>query len=231
MTDFRDERPVTSSTESDAYAATYMKGAGRVVLRDKAVGRTLLVILGLATLWCGGGAVLAFLGLGLKASIGAAMFLSLLTTLFAFLTATMTVVRTVVSAAEVHVQFGLWGPRVPVGRIRRCRVTPYDWMKFGGWGIRRSGDGVWAYVLKSGGDVVEFTWTDDAGAEKTAQFSASDPRAVVAAIEEARAAAAGASTAIDEAGRQGARIADDEAHEADEADEEQIDIEAKRRRS
>ena len=41
-------------------------------------------------------------------------------------------------------------------------------------------------MLKSGGDVVELSWTDDQGTEKTALFSAADPGAVVAAVERAR---------------------------------------------
>lgn len=61
-----------------------------------------------------------------------------------------------------------------------------DWTKFGGWGIKRSGDGTWAYVLNASGDVVELSFSDTDGTARTALFSASNPTAVVAAIERAR---------------------------------------------
>lgn len=96
MRHLRDERPVTPPLESDAYAATYMKGAGRVLLRDKTVGRKLLVVLGLVTLWCAGGAVATFLGALPKSSVGVGLLLTLMTALFASLAMTLTVVRAVV---------------------------------------------------------------------------------------------------------------------------------------
>lgn len=174
---------------NDQYAARYMRGRGRVLLRDAIVGRKLFALLGGVTLWCGAGAVASFLGALPKASLGASLFVTALAALFAFLTITMTVVRSVVSEGELHVQYGMWGPRIPIERIRESRVVPFDWTRYSGWGIRRSFDGSWAYVARGGGDVVEVTWIDDAGAKQTVQFSAKDPRAVVEAIERARAGA------------------------------------------
>ncbi|MBL8715266.1 MAG: hypothetical protein JNL79_04690 [Myxococcales bacterium] len=171
----------------DAYAKKYMAGAGAVLLRDTKVGRTSLAILGLVTLWCGGGAIGAFLNVLPKSSVGAAVFMTFMTAFFAFLALTLTVVRTVVSEGEVQVQCGLWGPRVPMERVTSCRVVPYDWVRFAGWGIKRSADGTWAYTLDAKSDVVELTWTDEAGEAHAAQFSASDPHAVAAAVEKARA--------------------------------------------
>ena len=197
--------------DDDPYAANYMKGAGRVILRDKVVSRSLAGLLGFFVLWCGGGAIATFLGLLPKSSVGVGFFLLLMASFFAFLTMTLTVARTMVSEGEVRLQYGLWGPRIPVGSIRRCRVVAYDWKRFGGWGIKRSGDGTWAYVLSGTGDVVELTWMAEDGEEKTVQFSASDPRAFVAAVDEAR----GATT--------GVRIAADVPAEATESAEESAD--------
>src|SRR4051812_14537499 len=98
-----------ASVASDAYAGRYMAGAGRVLLRDKKVGWSVLVLLGLAALWCGGGAVGTFLGALPKASLATALLLTAMTALFTLLMMTMSVVRSVVSEGEVHVQYGLWG--------------------------------------------------------------------------------------------------------------------------
>ncbi len=172
----------------DAYAKKYMSGAGAVLLRDTKVGRSTLALLGFVALWCGAGAVASFLHLLPKSGLGASLFLTLLTAFFTFLALTLTVVRTVVSEREVLVQYGLWGPRVPMGRVTSCRVVPYDWVRFAGWGIKRSADGTWAYVLDAKSEVVELQWTDEAGEARAVQFSASDPHAVASAVEQARAA-------------------------------------------
>ena len=57
------------------------------------------------------------------------------------------VLRVAVNTAHVHVQLGLFGPKIPIADILSCEATTYDWKKFGGWGIRRSFDGEWAYNM------------------------------------------------------------------------------------
>jgi hypothetical protein len=209
--------------ESDAYAKQYMEGSGKVLLLDKARSRVLLGVLGLAAILNGGGAVATLLGALPKSSPGVAALLAVMTAFFALLAVTMTVVRTVVSEREVHVQLGLWGPRVPIERVLGCRVTPYDWTKFGGFGIRRSFDGTWAYVMGRG-EVVELRFTDDAGAERTVLFSAADPHAVAAAVARSRAAAQGPRVALGATAPSRARI-------AAEAEEELVDDEARAERA
>lgn len=165
------------------YESEYMRGQGRVLLRDKVVAKVSLALLAFFALWCGAGAIGSLVA---SAGVGLVLFLVAMSAFFAFLALTLTVVRVVVSEGELYVQYGLWGPRIPIGRIRSCRAVPYDWKEFGGWGIKRSGDGTWAYVTSSRGDVVEVTY-DEGETQKRVLFSASDPRSVVAAVEEARA--------------------------------------------
>lgn len=216
-------KPKTAGSTDD-YAASYMSGTGRVLLRDKVVGRVSLLLLGFAALWCGGGAVASFADLLPKASFGAGVFLVFMTAFFGFLAATLTIVRTVVSEGEVLVQYGLWGPRVPIGRVLGARVVPYDWKRFGGWGIKRDGEGTRAYVMSARGDVVELRYADEKGDERKAQFSASDPAGVVAAIEQARAGRSRARVA--EAGtRASDELAGEKAGEA-ELEAEEPDAEA-----
>lgn len=163
-----------------------MKGDGGTVLcRDKVVGRKFQLALLLPLAWCLGGAIVTFAGLlpGSSAAVGA--FLLAMSAFFAFLWTTLSVIRTVVSDREVHVQYGLWGPRVPIEQVRSCRVVDYDWARFGGWGIKRDGEGTWAYVFTNG-KVVELTWQEPDGTEKKVLFSASDPEAIVRAVQQAR---------------------------------------------
>src|SRR5437667_1519137 len=94
--------------EGDRYAATYMPGAGRVLLRDKSIGRSFLVLLGALTLFTAAAAGATFLGALPGASLGVALFLTAISAFFALLATTLTVVRVVVSEREVFVQYGLW---------------------------------------------------------------------------------------------------------------------------
>jgi hypothetical protein len=104
--------------------------------------------------------------------------------LYALLAVTFAVLRTVVTDREVNVKFGLWGPRIPLDAITACKVVPYDWTKFGGWGIRRNRGGTWAYVAGNG-DVVEIAYTEG-GKDKRVLVGAAEPGTLAAEIERAR---------------------------------------------
>lgn len=96
----------------------------------------------------------------------------------------MGVVRTVVSEREVNVKFGLWGPRIPLENIRSASVVDYDWTAFGGWGIRRSVDGTWAYV-PGGKRVLEIRYVED-GKERRVLVGADNPEETARQIDRAR---------------------------------------------
>ncbi len=158
-------------------------------MRDKFVARSLYLLTGIPAVALLASAIATFAGALPKSSPGVAVALLFGAVVTALIPLVLGAVRTVVTQTEVWVQCGFWGPRVPNDRITACRVVPYDWMKFGGWGIKRSFDGTWAYVLSGRGEVVEMTWTGDDGSEHKAQFSAGSPGEVVAAIQRARGSA------------------------------------------
>lgn len=58
--------------------------------------------------------------------------------------------RVVLTETHLHIQYGLWGPKVAVEDIVAMRVEPYSMMRYGGFGIRRSIDGYWAYSTPGG---------------------------------------------------------------------------------
>ncbi len=181
----------TDERAGDDYTAKYMTGPRRVLHKDTVTSRPLVLLLGVIALLSAGGGVADFLHVLPKSTTWAGVLLMCLAMLMAFLATTLTVLRTVVTEGEVYVQYGLWGPRVPIAKVRSAKVVKYDSFRFGGYGIKRASDGTWAYVLKAKDGVVELVWTDDAGKEKRAVFSASNPSAVVAAIEQARTASGG----------------------------------------
>ncbi len=172
----------------DQYEREFM-GGGTVLHRDKMVWRHrwLLYVPALATML----ATVVTAGL---ASTGAEAVwvpfaLAAGTLFFGSLSLLFAVIRSVVTTEHLHVQYGLWGPRIPIDAIESCEVTDYDWTEYGGWGIKYSGAG-WAYtVWGQSQKVVKVSWRDG-DTVKTAVFSAEDPVAVAKAVQRARGLAA-----------------------------------------
>jgi hypothetical protein len=99
--------------------------------------------------------------------------------------------RISVTTKEVHVQYGLFGPRIPIEAIESCEPCAYDWKQYGGWGIRYGRDGSVAYnMLGDGGRAVRITYKKGAKT-KTVVLSARDPERLATAIQQARAMALG----------------------------------------
>jgi hypothetical protein len=97
--------------------------------------------------------------------------------------------RVTVTAETVHVQLGLFGPRIPVTDIVEVTAEKYPVLKYGGWGIRYALDGSVAYSLPGhGGRGVRIRYKKKNGRESTAWVTSPDPDGIVAAIQEARSA-------------------------------------------
>jgi hypothetical protein len=97
--------------------------------------------------------------------------------------------RISVTAKEVHVQYGLLGPRIPIEAIESCEACEYDWKQYGGWGIRFGRDGSVAYnMLGDGGRAVRITYKKGAKLKKVL-LAARDPERLATAIQQARAMA------------------------------------------
>ena len=86
----------------------------------------------------------------------------------------------------MQIQYGLFGPKIPIDAIESCEAMDYDVMKYGGWGLRLGRDGSWAYsLLGEGGRVVQIVWREG-GKEKKVVVSSRDPEALVKSIQSAR---------------------------------------------
>ena len=97
------------------------------------------------------------------------------------------VLRISVTREHVHVQYGLFGPKIAVRDIERAVAVAYDWKKYGGWGIRLGRDGSVAYnMMGDHGRAVEIVYQDK-GKSKKVLVASPDPERLARAIEEARA--------------------------------------------
>lgn len=97
--------------------------------------------------------------------------------------------RISVTSKEVHVQYGLFGPRIPIEAIESCEACEYDWKQYGGWGIRYGRDGSVAYnMLGDAGRAVRITYKKGTKTKKVL-LAARDPERLATAIQQARAMA------------------------------------------
>lgn len=179
-----DEGPDDLFEQGDA------RSPGAELRREKTVWKWHWIVLAPA-IWTFAGMVLTLLAALPGASLAVAAFLGAMTLFFTLLWAAFLVLRVSVSDRAVHVQYGLWGPRIAVAAITGCKVIDYDWKRFGGWGIKRDSEGTWAYTLMGEGKrVVEITWRED-GVEKRTVVSSRTPDELAASILQAKAALGG----------------------------------------
>jgi hypothetical protein len=188
-----------SESSLDPYESRYMDGGAALVRSKKRMPGWFFALLAGAAVAGLGGSVLAG-GPLLPAVVSGVFSLALLTVvgvLFSHL-------RVVATATHLHVQLGVFGPTIAYAQIRSLRAVPYDWKRFGGWGIRRSLDGVRAYSVPGGnGECLEILW-DDRGRRRTLVVSTDDAAAIVAAVERARAGATGVRVTAEAAAGEGA---------------------------
>lgn len=168
---------------ADDYQAAYMAGAGGALYHDKIkapLGYHLIFLLPL------------FATLGSAAVGRAPAVIPLVTSVvLLFVWLLFSVLRITVSKGEVYVQYGLFGPRIPVADIEKCEAVDYDWKQYGGWGIRYGRDGSVAYnMLGDAGHAVRITYKKK-GKQSVVLVASRDPVRLAAAVNEAREAALG----------------------------------------
>ena len=118
--------------------------------------------------------------------------------------------RVTVTPDSLHVQLGLFGPKIAMNEIVTATVAKYDALKYGGWGIRLGLDGSVAYSLPGhGGKGIAVTFEKN-GKQRKMFVTCPNPEEVVAAIEKARG---------------GVRVAGDELRVAPEEEETAADME------
>ena len=169
----------------DAYEEKYMQGQGAILARTK----------DRAAMWAN-----ALLALPMFLSIPAMLtgttsgiFSGVLLAVVGFIIWSLfSVLRVTVSEEAVNIQLGMFGPTIPLGAIESATAGPYDWKRFGGWGIRMS-QGATLYTMPGDtGQAVTIKWTDPkSGKKKTTMIGSRHASVIHAAIQKGQTLALG----------------------------------------
>lgn len=156
----------------DEYEARYMEGGASLARSKQRMPWWFFALMGFA--------LVAHVG----AMIASASLLGLLTVpLLLMVTLLLSHLRLSVTETHVHVQLGLFGPKIPLEAVESVQAIKYSALRFGGWGIRYGGGGAWTYSVPGGnGDAVEIVWTDARGAKRTHVITCEDGPAMARAI-------------------------------------------------
>jgi len=176
-----------ASRPADDYERKYMAGGGDVLRREKAVWRFHWILLFPPLVFLAV-AALGFAGVGTKPMpLAVAIAMLPMSALLFFMWALFITLRVTVTTREIVVQYGLFGPRIPIDRIESCVVKDYPSLNFAG-GIKRI-DGAWAYTLYGHGTrVVRIEWRDAAGRKRATILASKDPDEFAASVQRARSA-------------------------------------------
>jgi hypothetical protein len=116
--------------------------------------------------------------------------------MLAFTTLLFSHLRVNLTDRELHVQYGLFGPKVALSQLLSCEAKEYSMMRFGGFGIKIASDGTWAYSVPGADRCVEFTYRDAKGKVRRVAVTSHEADALAAAINQARGVASGAATGV-----------------------------------
>lgn len=186
----------TPPAPRDEYVSKYMEGGDALAVSKKRMPAWWFALMALP----GGGLLLASLmgvltgGVPVVGAIASTLLSLMLVTMMALVFSHL---RMVVTEHALHVQLGLWGPKIPLDRIQSIRACPYDWKKYGGWGIRYGLDGSFCYSIPGGtGECVEIAWLNEKGKTVRHVVSSDDAADIVATVERARSARGIAATGV-----------------------------------
>jgi hypothetical protein len=88
----------------------------------------------------------------------------------------------VVTDERVHFRFGIFGTSLPLDTLQSCEVKRYQWLPYGGWGLRLATGGRMAYSVLGVPRGVEIT-ADRRGKLRRYFVSSAQPEALVAALQ------------------------------------------------
>ncbi len=187
----------------DGYESSYMNAGEALVRSRKPMPWWFFAVIGLA------------LAASIGASIASGSFAALMSApILVVVGLLLSVLRVVVTREHVHVQFGLWGPKIAVRDVTKIEAMDYPFMKYGGWGIRAGIDGSRAYSTPGGtGRGVRIEYRD--GSRTKAVFvSTDDADEVVRTVLQLQGAASPTGVRVEAARDERAGAEDDQGEEA-----------------
>jgi len=87
----------------------------------------------------------------------------------------------VVTDEEVRFHFGIFGTSLPLEAVQTCEVKRYQWLPYGGWGLRMASGGRMAYSVLGVPRGVEVT-VERKGKLRRYFVSSAQPEALAAAL-------------------------------------------------
>lgn len=170
----------------DEYTARYMEGGRAVVQTRQRMVWWFFALLGFSAAV----QVIAAIAAGTFASLLSLPLLAVVGLLFSHL-------RVTVTPTHLYIQFGLFGPTIPLANVESASVVKYQAMRFGGWGIRRSLDGTRAYSVPGNeGQAVELRYRDDKGKARAVVVTTARAEEVCRAVMQGAARAKAQGTGV-----------------------------------
>lgn len=150
--------PAEPARPPDPYEQRYMAGEGAVLYRHKHSAPWQLHTIFALSMAAVFGAALAAGG-----AAGGAVGIAVGVPMIALVWILFSVLRVSVSEGHVNVQYGLFGPKIPLAAIEHAELVQYDWRRIG-WGIKRSLAGEWFFNMPGdGGRAVRIVYSDARG--------------------------------------------------------------------
>lgn len=168
----------SAEAKLDPYEAKYMSTGGAVVFRSKLRSNWKVpaytgALAAFIAVW---GATHANLAVGLVSA-----FLILFTGVM------FSVLRVVISSTHVDVQYGIFGPKIPLSAIKSVEPVIHGYQSLFRWGITPLRSGEWLYTVAGDeGRAVKITWTTGRGKRRVHYLGSHDHERLAAAIDAAR---------------------------------------------
>jgi hypothetical protein len=103
--------------------------------------------------------------------------------LLAFFWMLTAIMRVHLSAAHLHIQLGLAGPKIATDRILTAEQISVRSLKTRGWGVRKMQDGTWYYGMHHGVlDAVQLTYADEHDEPKTVVIATQQAQEFIRAL-------------------------------------------------
>lgn len=163
--------PVDPARPPDLYERRYMAAEGVLLYRHKHSAPWQLHAIFVAAMVAAFGSAFAVGGV-----VGGAVGVAVGAPLLALAWILSAVLRISVSEEHVNIQYGLFGPKIPIAAIQQAEIVQYDWRSIGRWGLKRSLAGELVINMPGdGGRAVRMVWRDARGKRRVVHVGS--PRA------------------------------------------------------
>ena len=168
----------------DDYSRQFMEGGEAIVSSRRRMPGWFFAFIGVVLAISAASGIAAFAASG---HVLALMPLFFTVPLVAAVALMFSHLRATLTRTHVLIQYGLFGPTIPLDRIDAVSVETYDMVRYRGYGLKRAADGTAAFSVPGGdGRCVRIEYRDEHGAAKKLVVTVEDANEFAQAIERAR---------------------------------------------